>query len=591
MFCIKCGAKLIEGAKFCQKCGTPAKTPTTPSAGAAHMPPVEQPGRVPPAQPQVPGTPQELPTGQPGGIPPKSPQPTGAPETPPNVQPGAVPQANPPTTGSPHAVSGGQPGSGTNPQATSRSQTSGGHTRAVPPGNPSVNHAAQIPPAGYPGFVPPGMIPKKKGSRWPWVVCGIGIVAAALVVVAIIGTSVSQMTEASSPGASSHSKNVSLSETYTNEEEGLSFQYPSAWKPVSQEDMINYDLPEEDLPLVLLANEYEDIPEANSYIMVSRYEATEEDEAMFDLDDEAFLDAIQIDGSNIETTSTTIDGVPVREVSYTVDAEKRYQRTYYYAANQGLFRVDMLCSTGQASEYIRFFDAVMDSYTITVFPEEEEENVLTADQYIQMVVNGYRVEDPEHTYGEAFDAFFASPQWEFFVSDEDEKVVEFTGDCTYLDAPVTACIQFIINETDNTFEATWLDFNGVPQNTLILNALITKAFDKLVGDAAEPSGDWASSEHTYKLENDLYAGITFYPDGTFSMVINMFEGLGSAYGSYTLLDDRLACYIDSADMGNFSNDTVIGFEFEMIFQGENLQYNGERLGTSFDGMTYYPSEP
>lgn len=435
------------------------------------------------------------------------------------------------------------------------------------------------------------MIPKKKGSRWPWVVCGIGIVAAALVVVAIIGTSVSQMTEASSPGASSHSKNVSLSETYTNEEEGLSFQYPSAWKPVSQEDMINYDLPEEDLPLVLLANEYEDIPEANSYIMVTRFDATEEDVDMLSLDDEAFLDAIQIDGSDLETSSLTIDGVPVRKVSYQVDEENRYQQTYYYVANQGLFRVDMLCSTGQSSEYIRFFDAVMDSYTITVFPEEEEENVLTADQYIQMVVNGYRVEDPEHTYGEAFDAFFASPQWEFFVSDEDEKVVEFTGDCTYLDAPVTACVQFIINETDNTFEATWLDFNGVPQNTLTLNALITKAFDNLVGDAAKPSGDWASSEHTYKLENDLYAGITFYPDGTFSMVINMFEGLGSAYGSYTLLDDRLACYIDSADMGNFSNDTVIGFEFEMIFQGENLQYNGERLGTSFDGMTYYPSEP
>lgn len=406
-------------------------------------------------------------------------------------------------------------------------------------------------------------------------------------VVAIIGTSVSQMTEASSPGASSHSKNVSLSETYTNEEEGLSFQYPSAWKPVSQEDMINYDLPEEDLPLVLLANEYEDIPEANSYIMVSRYEATEEDEAMFDLDDEAFLDAIQIDGSNIETTSTTIDGVPVREVSYTVDAEKRYQRTYYYAANQGLFRVDMLCSTGQSSEYIRFFDAVMDSYTITVFPEEEEESVLTADQYIQMVVNGYRVEDPEHTYGEAFDAFFASPQWEFFVSDEDEKVVEFTGDCTYLDAPVTACIQFVINETDNTFEATWLDFNGVPQNTLTLNSLITTAFEELVGDAAGSSVDWASSEHSYLLENDMYAKITFYPDGKFSMVANLYEGLGAVSGTYTVLDDHLECQVGFRDFGGFIGDDVD--EFSMYFVGDQLQYSGSQIGTSFDGAMYLPS--
>lgn len=587
MFCIKCGAKLIEGAKFCQKCGTPAKTPTTPSAGAAHMPPVEQPGRVPPAQPQVPGAPQELPTGQPDRIPPKSPQPTSAPETPPNVQPGAVPQANPPTTGSPHAVSGGQPGSGTNPQATSRSQTSGGHTRAVPPGNSPVNGAAQMPTTGYPGFVPPGMIPKKKGSRWPWVVCGIGIVAAALVVAAIIATSVGQMTGASSPGASSHSKNVSLSETYTNEEEGFSFQYPSAWKPVSQEDMINYDLPEEDLPPVLLANEYEDIPEANSYIMVTRFDATEEDVDMLSLDDEAFLDAIQIDGSDLETSSLTIDGVPVRKVSYQVDEENRYQQTYYYVANQGLFRVDMFCSTGQSSEYIRFFDAIMDSYTITEFPKEEEENGLSADQYIQMVVTGYRVEDPEHSYGEAFDAFFASPHWKFFVSEEDEKVVEFTGDCTYQDAPVTACIQFIINEMDNTFEATWLDFNGVPQNTLTLNALITTAFEELVGDAAGSSVDWASSEHSYLLENDMYAKITFCPDGKFSMVANLYEGLGAVSGTYTVLDDHLECQVGFRDFGGFIGDDVD--EFSMYFVGDQLQYSGSQIGTSFDGAMYLPS--
>lgn len=587
MFCIKCGAKLIEGAKFCQKCGTPAKTPTTPSAGAAHMPPVEQPGRVPPAQPQVPGTPQELPTGQPDRIPPKSPQPTSAPETPPNVQPGAVPQANPPTTGSPHAVSGGQPGSGTNPQATSRSQTSGGHTRAVPPGNSPVNGAAQMPTTGYPGFVSPGMIPKKKGSRWPWVVCGIGIVAAALVVAAIIATSVGQMTGASSPGASSHSKNVSLSDTYTNEEEGFSFQYPSAWKPMSQQEMINYALSQEDLPLVLLANEYEDIPEANSYIMVTRFDATEEDVDMLSLDDEAFLDAIQIDGSDLETSSLTIDGVPVRKVSYQVDEENRYQQTYYYVANQGLFRVDMFCSTRQSSEYIRFFDAVMDSYTITVFPKEEEENGLTADQYIQMVVNGYRVEDPEHSYGEAFDAFFASLHWEFFVSEEDEKVVEFTGDCTYQDAPVTACIQFVIDEENSTFEAAWLDLNGVPQDTLTLNALITKAFDELVGDAAGPSVDWASSEHSYLLENDMYAKITFYPDGTFSMVANLYEGLGAVSGTYTVLDDHLECQVGFRDFGGFIGDDVD--EFSMYFVGDQLQYSGSQIGTSFDGAMYLPS--
>lgn len=317
MFCFKCGAKLIEGAKFCQKCGTPAKTPTTPSAGAAHMPPVEQPGHVPPVQPQVQGTPQVPPNGQPGGITPQSPQPTSAPETPSKVQPSAATQVNPPPKGGFQAVPSGHPGPGVNPQAAGRSPMSGSHTGAVPPGNPSVNDAAQMPPTGYPGFVPPGMVPKKKGPRWPWAVCGIGIAVVVLVVAAIIGSNAGKVTEPSSSVSSSNSENVSLTETCTNEEQGFSFQYPSAWKPVSQEEMINYALPEKDHPLVLLANEYEDIPEANSYIMVSRYEATEEDEAMFDLDDEAFLDAIQIDGSippsrrqNVKQPGPSVKGKP-----------------------------------------------------------------------------------------------------------------------------------------------------------------------------------------------------------------------------------------------------------------------------------------
>ena len=203
-------------------------------------------------------------------------------------------------------------------------------------------------------------------------------------------------------------------------------------------------LAETESTLVLLANENEDIPEANSYIMVSRYDADEGDEELLALDDEAFLEEIQIDGSHVEAASLAIDGVPVKEITCTVDESNLYRRTYYYVANQGFFRVDMLCSVPQSSEFIRFFDAVMDSYTITVFPEPIEEPALSPTQYIQMVTGGYRIDDPEFTYGDAFNSFFSSPHWEFFISEDDEKIVEFTGDCTYRDTPVTACIQFVI---------------------------------------------------------------------------------------------------------------------------------------------------
>ena len=583
MFCIKCGAKLIEEAKFCPKCGNAVAASTTTSAKVSQDSPagqasvtsreqhtMEEPHILPAVQQD--GDPKraakseresQAPSpGQSKAAPPAWNQGAGIPQSPPISQANSVPHGNPqagsmPTTGQP------------------------GNTSPVHPQKAGI---PQAPSPGYPGA--PIIPPKKKTARWPWVVCGLGVAAIAFVIVAILGSALGQPSEPIEP-SSSQVQEVSLTETFTNEEEGFSFQYPSAWEPVAQEDMDNYaDLAETESTLVLLANEYEDIPEANSYIMVSRYDTDEGDEELLALDDEAFLEEIQIDGSHVEASSLTIDGVPVKEVTCTVDESNLYRRTYYYVANQGFFRVDMLCSVPQSSEYIRFFDAVMDSYTITVFPEPTEEPSLSPAQNIQMVTGGYRIDDPEFTYGDAFNSFFSSPHWEFFISEDDEKIVEFTGDCTYRDTPVTACIQFVIYEEDETFEAVWLDFNEVPQDTATLNSLISTAFEKLEEAVYGPDNEWSTSEHYYMKENDMYASITFYPDSTFSMVANLYEGLGNVYGTYTVLDDRLSCQVESRDFGGFVGDDVQ--EFEMIFVGDNLQYSGAQIGTSVDGSIYTP---
>ncbi len=43
--------------------------------------------------------------------------------------------------------------------------------------------------------------------------------------------------------------------------------------------------------------------------------------------------------------------------------------------------------------------------------------------------HGYNDEYPNKSYGEAFDEFFEDPKWEYFVSEDDEDIVEFTGKC------------------------------------------------------------------------------------------------------------------------------------------------------------------
>ena len=110
--------------------------------------------------------------------------------------------------------------------------------------------------------------------------------------------------------------------------------------------------------------------------------------------------------------------------------------------------------------------------------EDTIANATDADnKYVQMVKGGYRPDDPDTTYEDAFTAFFGTPRWKYFESEDGQDVVEFTGDCTYQDVPVKARIQFVVDEENGTFEASYLAFNEVPQDALTLAAVIAKAFE------------------------------------------------------------------------------------------------------------------
>lgn len=119
--------------------------------------------------------------------------------------------------------------------------------------------------------------------------------------------------------------------------------------------------------------------------------------------------------------------------------------------------------------------------------EDTIANATDADnKYVQMVKGGYRADNPNVTYEDAFTSFFGTPRWKYFESEDGQDVVEFTGDCTYQDVPVKARIQFVVDEENGTFEASYLAFNEVPQDALTLAAVIAKAFE---GAEAVETGD------------------------------------------------------------------------------------------------------
>ena len=121
-------------------------------------------------------------------------------------------------------------------------------------------------------------------------------------------------------------------------------------------------------------------------------------------------------------------------------------------------------------------------------------------KYVLMVKGGYRVSDPSVTYDDAFSAFFGTPRWKYFKSEDGQDVVEFTGDCMYQEVAVKARIQFVVDEENGTFEATYLAFNEVPQNALTLAALISKAFEEAAPAVAE--SDAVTGNHNEPHQNE-----------------------------------------------------------------------------------------
>lgn len=135
---------------------------------------------------------------------------------------------------------------------------------------------------------------------------------------------------------------------------------------------------------------------------------------------------------------------------------------------------------------------------------DQEANIFQAeDEHVLEVKGGTSIAYPGKTFGEAFENFFDSPTWKYFVgtkegSDEDGNgkpdyieenvdIVEFTGYCTYQGVRVKARIQFTLNKEDDTFSATYLFFNEVPQSMLMLSALMEKVFTDEDSAGAEES--------------------------------------------------------------------------------------------------------
>lgn len=141
--------------------------------------------------------------------------------------------------------------------------------------------------------------------------------------------------------------------------------------------------------------------------------------------------------------------------------------------------------------------------------------VQSEDEHVLAVKKGSNNAYPDVTYEEAFENFFGSPTWKYFkgthegpdddgdgkpdYTEDNIDVVEFTGKCTYQDVEVKALIQFTLDEDGETFDATYLAFNDVPQSMLMLHGLFEKVFEPYTatGETNEETQETVNTEDYY----------------------------------------------------------------------------------------------
>lgn len=98
-------------------------------------------------------------------------------------------------------------------------------------------------------------------------------------------------------------------------------------------------------------------------------------------------------------------------------------------------------------------------------------------KYIDFVKQGSPTSYPNITYEKAFNNYFGNCKWSYFVSDDEEDVVEFNGKCSYRGQDADIKIQFVLDIAHDSFEVYAATINDIPQSNWELASIIELVFE------------------------------------------------------------------------------------------------------------------
>lgn len=106
----------------------------------------------------------------------------------------------------------------------------------------------------------------------------------------------------------------------------------------------------------------------------------------------------------------------------------------------------------------------------------------------------------------------------------------------------------------------------------------------------EPAPAQSSYVGIFYDTTDQYApeytpSITFGADGSFNFYVNLLEGMGDIFGTYSESGGVISCTVTSRDFMGFAGDTMGSFSFTAV-DGNTLVYNGEMVGGTQPGTSF-----
>ena len=132
------------------------------------------------------------------------------------------------------------------------------------------------------------------------------------------------------------------------------------------------------------------------------------------------------------------------------------------------------------------YQEINDTDDDNVYYTTENNQEIEGYEYIQWIRSSFLQMEPLISIDEAFGLYFDTQDWDFFVANTGESIVEFSGESMYTGDLIRTCLQFIVDKENDYFRAVNIAIHGEPQPSFLVTTFLNKVFRNarnIIGDS------------------------------------------------------------------------------------------------------------